>query len=94
MTNATSSQRGLLWPLLFVLLGAFNLACHFLGYSPGQDFLLKGVGFLLMVPQAYLYPYAFFAKNRSASLAPAPWATWLSWGGVGLWLAGYAMQWL
>jgi len=94
MTTAASKLRGLLWPLLLVLLGAFNLACHFLGYSLGQDFLLKGVGFLLAVPLAYLYSHSFFSKTHPAYVAPALWAKWLSGAGVGLVVAGYALQWL
>ena len=92
MSTEISVERGGLWPIMFGLLGAFNLADYFYKFQP--DDLLKGLGFLCMVPLAYLYPSAYIFNPGAARIRPAGWAKWLSLLGLALVATVFAIEWL
>ncbi len=94
MATAISENRGRFWPVLLVVLGSFSIVDYFYKLSLQPDDLLVGLGFLLMVPLAYLYPSAFQFKANPARSQPAPWASWLSLLGVLLVIFGFVLQWL
>jgi hypothetical protein len=79
---------------MFGLLGAFNLADYFYKFSFQPDTLLKGAGFLCMVPLAYLYPSAYIFNPSVTRTRPAGWPKWLSLLGLALVAAGFATEWL
>ena len=94
MATEVSEERGRVWPILFALMGGVTLVDYFYKFSFQPEDLLKGLGFLLMVPLAYLYPRAYSFKPTSALPRPARWTTWLSFLGFALLIAGFAVQWL
>lgn len=94
MPTEVPIERGRLWPIMFGLLGAFNLADYFYKFSFQPDDLLKGLGFLCMVPLAYLHPGADIFNPGVARIRPAGWAKWLSFLGLSLVAAGFAIGWL
>ena len=89
MATEISEERGRFWPIVFGLIGSFNLIDYFYKFSFQPDDLLKGLGFLLVVPLAYLYPSAFSFKPDPARTRPATWAKWLSFIGFALVIAGF-----
>ena len=92
--TSTREDRGRLWPILFGLMGLLSIADYFYKHSFQPDDLLKGLGFLLMVPLAYLYPNAHSSKHGYAHTAAAPWAKHLSYAGLTLVIAGFTAQWM
>ena len=94
MAIQTSEERGMLWPILFGLMGCFNLVDYFYKVSFQPDDLLKGLGFLLMVPLAYRYPSAYNFRRDPTGPQPAVWTKWLSFTGLALVIAGFLMKWL
>jgi hypothetical protein len=94
MATQISEDRGRFWPIVFSLLGCFNLIDYFYKFSFQPDDLLKGLGFLLVVPLAYRYPSAFNFKQDPSRSPPAIWAKWLAFTGFALVIAGFATEWL
>ena len=94
MATETLVERGRLWPIVFGLIGTLNLVDYFYESSFQPDDALKGLGFLCMVPLAYLHPSAFSFKPDSARTRPAIWPKWLSFVGLALVTAGFVSQWL
>lgn len=92
--EVASKRRGSIWPLILLALGVINLTCHFMGFSPKLDFLLKGVGFLMMVPQTYLSPRSSGFGAQEGQVALAPWAKWLSVAGFALVIVGFVVGWM
>ena len=52
MKSLAPQERGRLWPILLALMGLLGIADYLYKYSFQPDDLLKGLGFLLMVPLA------------------------------------------
>jgi hypothetical protein len=94
MAAKISEKRNLWWAVAFGLLGGLNVLDYFYKYSFQPDDLLKGAGFLLVVPLAYLYPHYFDFKRGSARVTPAVWARALAFIGLGLVLIGFLVEWL
>lgn len=93
MKTLAPQERGRLWPILLALMGLLGIADYLYKYSFQPDDLLKGLGFLLMVPLAYLYPNAYSSTQKYAQTAAAPWTKYLSYAGLALVIAGFAVQW-
>ena len=94
MATQTSVERGRLWPILFGVLGTLNLVDYFYQFAFQPDDLLKGLGFLCVVPRAYLEPDTFVFRPDPAHKRPATWAKWLSFLGFALVIAGFLTEWL
>jgi hypothetical protein len=94
MATETSVKRGRFWPIVFGLVGAFSLVDYFYKFSFQPDNLLKGLGFLCMVPLAYFHPGASDSKPGPTRTRTAVWAKWLSFAGLALVIAGFVIQWL
>ncbi len=92
MQVESSQGRGRFWPVLFAVLGALNLIDYFYKYSFQNDDLLQGIGFLLIVPLAYLVPAAFSLDPRSNKLL-RPWIRDTAITGALLVAVGMAIQW-
>ena len=86
--------RSRIWPTFYFLLGGINLADYFYRSSFQVYDLLQGLGFLGVVPLAYLYPEAFFPTKNTADSRPARWARVLSFVGIALVVVGLAIEWL
>ena len=52
MKSLAPQERGHLWPILLALMGLLGIVDYLYKYSFQPDDLLKGLGFLLMVPLA------------------------------------------
>lgn len=94
MATATTENRGRLWPVLFALLGGLNIVDYFHKSAFQTADLLQGLGFLLMVPLAFLYPSAYTFRPGVVRVRPAAWTKWLSTFGIMLVISGFAVQWL
>jgi hypothetical protein len=79
---------------MFGLVGTLNLIDYFYKFSFQPDDLLKGLGFLCMVPLAYLYPRAYTLKLDPLRTRRGDWARWLSFVGLALVVAGFTTSWL
>lgn len=93
MQAESSRDRGRFWPVLFAVLGALNLVAYLYKYSFQIDDLLQGIGFLLIVPLAYLVPAAFSFEPRSNKLQIRPWIRGAAGAGALLVAVGLAIQW-
>lgn len=95
ITRDDARERGRLWPAALGLIGALNLADYFYRLSFQPDDLLQGVGFLLVVPLAYLHPAAFADPFRArGSPAGSAWSRRLARVGILLAIAGFVVEWL
>lgn len=88
-----SRQRGRFWPPLFGLLGVLNIVGFFHGSAFQADDLMQGLGFLLVVPQAYLVPAAFSFEPRTQKPQARPVIRGLAIAGLLLVLVGFAFEW-
>ena len=94
MTTGALVKRGLFWPIAFGLFGVLTLVDYFYKSSFQSDDLLKGLGFLFMVPLAYFHPSAYSSRPDSVLAGPATWTKWLSFVGLALVIIGCASRWL
>ena len=54
MSTQRVQERGVFWPIAFGLLGTLNVIDYFYKFAFQPDDLLQGLGFLCVVPRAYL----------------------------------------
>jgi hypothetical protein len=94
MATQEQPQRGTWWPLLIAFLGVFGLLDYFYKSNFSIHDLLRGVGFLLMLPEAYLHPANFALGKRQAKLRQSTATTWLALFGVALAVAGVLLEWV
>lgn len=94
MTKETPRKRGYFLTIFIALLGTLSIADYLHEYSFHTHDLLKGLGFLLAVPSAYLCPSVYSLKQQPANIDEPTWAKYLSYVGVLLIVAGFTLQWI
>ena len=95
-THSSKEQRGPGWAILFLILGLFALADYFFKSTHAVHDILRGIGFLLAIPQIYLHPprYTRLATASEFKLRLQSPVFWLAILGIALLLAGLAGEWL
>ncbi|RUO68438.1 hypothetical protein [Idiomarina ramblicola] len=94
MAKTASEKHSYFLAIVFTLLGILGIVDYVYMDSFHTDDLLKGIGFLLMVPLAYFYPSAYSFKKASTSTRAALWSEYLSYVGITLVIAGFILRWL
>ena len=88
-----SNDRGMLWPLLFTILGVVNVFDFFYKSAHQPDDLLQGIGFLLVAPLAYFSPAAFSFGTRTEKPRASVWLNGMAITGLALVITGFAFKW-
>lgn len=96
MTSTERPVRGKIWPAFILLLAGINIADYLYEPATSLHHLLQGIGFLLMVPMAYLYPIRFNVplSEIARPVAIKPWLTACNVSGTALLLSGLVVMWL
>ena len=93
MTTKTPTKRRYLLPILIALMGLTYIVDYFYQYTFLLQDLLRGAGFLLVVPSAYLSPMVFSTLEQAAKADEPLWAKRLCYLGIALIVAGFIIDW-
>lgn len=96
-TIEQSKERGWVWAILFVAIGAINIADWLYGARTNTYHFLFGLGFLLVAPQAFLHPIRLTAPLRGQFKIKPRASTpidWLAIAGIVLLVSGLVVRWL
>ena len=94
MAFDAKGKRSRFWPGMFAVLGTINLFDYFYKSAFKPDDVLQGIGFLLIVPLAYVQSKSFAFRFRERSeQRPLIALGWLAVVGIALVAAGFATEW-
>jgi hypothetical protein len=94
MAFDAKEKRSRFWPGMFAVLGTINLFDYFYKSAFKPDDVLQGVGFLLVVPLAYVQSESFAFRIRDGRERRSHVALyWLASVGIALVTTGFATEW-
>lgn len=96
MSSTDRPARGKIWSAFVLLLACINIADYLYEPASSLHHLLQGVGFLFVVPMAYLYPIRFNVplSEMARPVEIKPWLTACNVTGTALLLAGIVVMWV
>jgi hypothetical protein len=94
MAFDAEQKRSRFWPGMFAVLGTINLFDYFYKSTLRPDDVLQGIGFLLVVPLAYVQTESFAFRFRERQQQRGHTALdWLAVVSFALVAAGFATEW-